>query len=318
MAFADQRGNTGITSVPGLPDYNLYAASLAAATGASPNMSFGIGGAPGAGQGASSGASVPGAGFAFMNSSNPQQQQQTHTLPGTSAPMQFPPFATAQQQQQQGQPSSSNPHQRAMSALAGLGQGIAGGASGLPTQPFGHQTPSGLVGSNSAPNTTQTGAAPSPQFGMVGPAGFQPGSPTSQSLLQNNNSNTSPFANTGPGDGVHQAMNIGQNATSPAAQAMSAMSSMSGIPSSNTSASANTPISPATAYTPNFASPSLSQQAAFNAAAAAGLGVNFGAFGMPNCRSFSHKGYLIAGKVADCPCSHLQCRSVALVLHLYR
>jgi len=248
--------------MPGMADYNLYAASLAAA-GISPNMNFGLG-------------SVGGGGAQFMqlqqqNQHQQQQQQNSQNIsPGSSATMQFPSsnqtflppgsFPQLQQQQQQ----TSNPHQRTMSAVAGLGQSIGGGQQSLP-QHYGGQNPSGMVGSNSAPNTTQTGAAPSPQYGMVGPAGFQPGSPNSQ--------NNSPF--------INNALNP-NNATSPSAQAMSAMSSMSGIPSSNTSASANTPISPATAYTPNFASPSLSQQAAFNAAAAAGLGVNFSAFGFPN------------------------------------
>lgn len=260
----DQRTNNAtISGMPAMPDYNQYAANLAAA-GVSPNMSFGLG-------------SAGGAGGQFMPSSSQNQQQQqqagqqqfnSNTSPGTSSSMQFPssnnqmyPSPGSFQQQQ-----NLNMHQRTMSALAGLGQGMqgAGGQQQQQSQHFGAQNPSGMVGSNSAPNSTQNGAAPSPQYGMVGPAGFQPGSPTSQT--------NSPFLNTG----------LNANATSPAAQAMSAMSSMSGIPSSNTSASANTPISPATAYTPSFASPSLSQQAAFNAAAAAGLGVNFSAFGFPN------------------------------------
>lgn len=254
---------SSISGMPSLPDYKLYAASLAVSQ-SQPNMSFGLGlGQSGAGAGQG------------MNQFNQQQQQQnpslqqqsnqqqqnqpSHSSPGMNTFMQFPPASfPGSQQQQQGH--SNNPHQRAMTAVAGLAQGMSAGAP----QHFG-QSPSGMVGSSSAPNTAQTGAAPSPQFGMVGPAGFQPGSPTS--------ANNSPFINTGP---------MTQNATSPAAQAMSAMSSMSGIPSSNTSASANTPISPATAYTPNFSSPNLSHQAAFNAAAAAGLGVNFSAFGLPN------------------------------------
>lgn len=249
---------TGMPGMPGMPDYNLYAASLAAA-GISPNMSFGLGG--------------PGGNAQFIQPPHNHQQQQqnsqsaSNVSPGSSATMQFPspnqmflPTGAFPQQQQ-----NQNNHQRAMTAVAGLGQSIGGGQN-QQHQQFGGQNPSGMVGSNSAPNTTQTGAAPSPQYGMVGPAGFQPGSPNSQ---QN-----SPFINTG----------MNPNATSPAAQAMSAMSSMSGVPSSNTSASANTPISPATAYTPNFASPSLSHQAAFNAAAAAGLGVNFSAFGFPNSK----------------------------------
>lgn len=272
--------------MPGIPDYTLYAASLAATNASQqqnlpqPNMSFGLGlgqtAGPGQGQGMNNNQFMgpPQTQQQQQQLNNPtQQSQQSQSQPsGTTNFMQFPPLSTGQmfpgagplQQQQQQQPSSSNPHQRAMSAVAGLGQGMGAG-----NQPFG-QTPSGIVGSSSAPNTAQPGSGPSPHFGMVGPAGFQPGSPTS--------SNTSPFLNTGP---------MGQNAPSPAAQAMSAMSSMSGIPSSNTSASANTPISPATAYTPNFSSPNLSAQAAFNAAAAAGLGVNFSAFGMPNSECIS-------------------------------
>jgi hypothetical protein len=219
-----------------MPDYSLYAATLAAA-GSSPNM-YG-GGNPGTSPGANS----------TMRFNNPNHLgRNTQTYGGGGA----------------GQNNLSNLHQRTMSAMAGLGQGIS--------QQFGtqqqNQASPNVAGSGSAPNTTGPQGG-SPNYGLVGAAGFgQPGSPTSPYLA-----NVSQHAHP------HQGY---PNPTSPAAQAMSAMSSVSGIPSTNTSTSVHTPISPATAYTPSFASPSLSQQAAFNAAAAAGLGVNFTAFGMAN------------------------------------
>lgn len=128
------------------------------------------------------------------------------------------------------------------------------------------------------------------QFGLVGPASYaaaamlaaqqQQQQQQQQSTSTPNSAQNSPFPFAGAmGAGPP---NPGSISTSPAAQAMSAMSSFSGagsgIPSSNTSVAPGSatisPLSPATGFTPNFASPSLAQNAAFQAAAAAaGLGL---------------------------------------------
>lgn len=222
----------------------------------------------------------------------------------------------------QGSSQASSLHQRTMSAMAGLGQGIGqqygqsdntgigyshtagagagGGNGGLPQ--YGMVGPAGLASSpqqpfSGSPITHLHSSEPSANS-VQGQGQQLPTAGNAGAFMSGSSSGV-----VGPGAAGYAAMagmptglsgsNPLPNMASPAAQAMSAMSSLSGLASSsNTSGSAmglggTTPISPATVYTPNFTSPSLSQQAAFNAAAAAGLGVggiNFGAFGLPNSK----------------------------------
>ena len=202
----------------------------------------------------------------------PMAPQPSHSSSSSSgASSSIPHYMTQQQPSHSPIPGSSgsNLHQRTLSAMAGLPMGHAG-------QP--PQSPSSLGGT--------------PQYGMVGPASFASaaGSPPSSQPSPFPNINHPNPSSLSAASAMAAALNAGY--TSPLSQAMSAMSSFTGHggSSSNNSTAGgmqgNTPISPATAYTPGFGSSPATGQSAFNSAAgAAGLGMpgvfGIGGFGMP-------------------------------------